>query len=79
MAVGVVTPVVPVANDIVLGEVKLYANYECPDAFELGALEGGIKLDIQRKIDEIKFDGGYGMYLDSAGIPLEDIMSLTSK
>jgi len=70
MAVGVVTPVVPVANDIVLGEVKLYANYECPDAFELGALEGGIKLDIQRKIDEIKFDGGYGMYLDSAGIPL---------
>jgi hypothetical protein len=70
MAVGVVTPTVPVANDIILGEFKLYANYGLATELLLGATRGGAKLNIERKINEMKFDGAYGQQLDSAGIPL---------
>lgn len=70
MAVGVVTPTVPVVNDIILGEFKLYANYGLGTELLLGATRGGAKLNIERKINEMKFDGAYGQQLDSAGIPL---------
>ncbi|RPJ73104.1 MAG: hypothetical protein EHM20_00035 [Alphaproteobacteria bacterium] len=71
MSSGVVTPVVPAADDIVLGEVSLYANYELPNQLELGALQGGIKLQLARKIEDIKFDGAYGGQLDANGVPLK--------
>ncbi|MGD8306923.1 MAG: hypothetical protein PVF17_09730 [Ignavibacteria bacterium] len=60
MAKGVVTTTVPLANDIVYGEFKIYANYEMPSQLELGATQGGCKIDINRVIQEMKFDGAYG-------------------
>ncbi|OGS41371.1 MAG: hypothetical protein A3K77_06350 [Euryarchaeota archaeon RBG_13_31_8] len=60
MPKGVVTPTVPDANDIVLGEFKVFANYELTTELELGACQGGCKVDIERVIKEIKFDGAYG-------------------
>lgn len=71
MSTGVVTPTVPAANDIVLGECALYGNYELPTQIALGALQGGIKLQLVRKIEDIKFDGAYGGQLDVNGIPLK--------
>jgi hypothetical protein len=70
MAVGVATPVVPVANDIILGEFNAYVNYGLPTQTLLGATSGGCKIDIDRKIKEVKFDGAYGKTLDSNGVPL---------
>lgn len=60
MPKGVVTPTVPTANDIVLGECKLYGNYGLTTQTELGATQGGVKADFERVIKEIKFDGAYG-------------------
>jgi hypothetical protein len=79
MAYGVVTPTVPLATDIVLGEAKLYSNYELPNQLELGALKGGVKLDITRKIKEVNADGFYGTMLDTAGNPLLRYDSFTVK
>ena len=70
MAVGVVETTVPVANDIILGEFKAYYNYGKPSQKLIGATDGGCKIDIERKIREIKFDGAYGPCLDSDGVPL---------
>lgn len=61
MSVGVVTPTVPVANDIVYGEFKIYANYELPTQLELGATNGGLKVDIERSIRDMSYDGSYGV------------------
>jgi len=60
MSKGVITPTVPSANDIALGEFKVYGNYEKPSEIELGATRGGCKIDIERSIKEITFDGAYG-------------------
>jgi hypothetical protein len=70
MPVGVVTTTVPAVNDIVQGEFKAYYNYRQPTQLLIGATQGGAKLDINRVIDEIKFDGAYGPTLDSNGVPL---------
>lgn len=71
MSTGVVTPTVPSANDIVLGECALYGNYELPTQIALGALQGGVKCQLVRKIEDIKFDGAYGGQLDANGVPLK--------
>jgi len=70
MPIGVVTPTVPVANDIILGEFKAYVNYGLPTELLLGSTRGGCKIDIDRAIKELKFDGAYGPTLDSNGVPL---------
>ena len=70
MSIGVVTPTVPVANDIILGEFKAYVNYGLPTQLLLGSTRGGCKVDIDRTIREIQFDGAYGPTLDSNGVPL---------
>lgn len=70
MAVGVVTPQVPLANDIILGEFKVYANYGTPSQLLLGATRDGCKLAIDRAVKELAFDGSYGFTLDSNGVPL---------
>jgi hypothetical protein len=60
MTKGVVTTTIPLAEEIVYGEFKIYANYETPLQLELGATQGGCKIDINRVIQEMKFDGAYG-------------------
>jgi hypothetical protein len=70
MSTGVVTPVVPLANDILQGEFKAYANYDLPTQILLGATQGGCKLELDRRIKRIKSDGTYGYQLDSNGVPL---------
>src|SRR3989304_8613750 len=60
MSKGVFTPEVPTANDIVLGECKIYGNYELTTQTELGATQGGVKASLTRVIKEAKFDGAYG-------------------
>jgi len=71
MSSGVVTPVIPAADDIILGECALYANYELPNQLSLGGLQGGVKVQLARKIEDIKIDGTYGGQLDANGVPLK--------
>lgn len=71
MSSGVITPTIPQADDIVLGECNLYANYGLPTELSLGALQGGVKLQLVRKIEDIKVDGTYGGQLDANGVPLK--------
>jgi hypothetical protein len=59
MATGVVTPIVPLANDVKLGEGVIYINYGT-DNIVLGATEGGSKFKIEKKIIDVKYDGAYG-------------------
>jgi hypothetical protein len=59
MANGVVTPVVPLANDIKLGEGVVYINYGTDNTI-LGATDGGSQFKIEKKIIDIKYDGKYG-------------------
>jgi hypothetical protein len=70
MAVGLVETTVPVANDIIMGEFKAYANYGLNTQVLLGATRDGCKIDIERVIKEIGFDGAMGPTLDTDGIPL---------
>lgn len=79
MATGVFTPTVPNVEDIILGDASLYANWGMADQFNLGALSGGIKLQIARKFEAVKFDGAYGHQLDSNGVPLKRITEFISK
>lgn len=51
---------VPVANDVGLGECKIYGNYELPDQHIIGATRGGVKATIERSIKEMAYDGSYG-------------------
>jgi hypothetical protein len=61
MAYGVFNPTVPdSANDLLLGEGAVYKNYGELGQAALGATSGGSKLEIDRKIKEVKYDGGYG-------------------
>lgn len=70
MSINAVETTIPVANDIILGEFKAYANYGLPTQILLGATRDGCKVDIERTIKELNFDGGYGPTLDSDGVPL---------
>lgn len=60
MAKGVSNFSVPISEDVVLGEYKLYGNYELPDQHIIGATRGGTKLTIERSIKEMGYDGSYG-------------------
>jgi len=60
MSIGVFTPEVPVANDILLGEGTVYVNYGVAGEAIIGATEGGSKFVIQRKVIDMKYDGAYG-------------------
>jgi len=70
MSINAVTPTIPVANDVIMGEFKAYANYGLPTQTLLGATRDGCKVDIERTIKELAFDGAYGPTLDSDGVPL---------
>jgi hypothetical protein len=70
MSINAVNPTIPVSNDIIMGEFKAYANYGLPTQTLLGATRDGCKVDIERTIKELAFDGGYGPTLDSDGVPL---------
>lgn len=70
MANGVASPVVPLANDIIMGEFIAYINYGLPTQLLLGATDGGCKVSIDKKPKQVKFDGAYGYTLDSNGVPL---------
>lgn len=60
MSKGLSTFEVPIANDIGLGECKIYGNYELPDQHIIGATRGGVKATIERAIREMPYDGSYG-------------------
>lgn len=70
MPINAVEPTIPVANDVIMGEFKAYANYGLPTQTLLGATREGCKIDIGRTIKELAFDGAYGPTLDSDGVPL---------
>jgi hypothetical protein len=70
MSIQAVETTIPVANDIIMGEFKAYANYGLPSQTLLGATRDGCKVDIERPIKELAFDGAYGPTLDSDGVPL---------
>ena len=70
MPITAVDPIIPVANDVIMGEFKAYANYGLPTQTLLGATRDGCKVDIERTIKELAFDGAYGPTLDSDGVPL---------
>ncbi|RQV94547.1 MAG: hypothetical protein EH224_10115 [Calditrichaeota bacterium] len=54
--IGMVNPVVPEkANDILLGEGITKVNTD-----KIGATKGGSRLEVDKKILDIKFDGAYG-------------------
>lgn len=64
MSSGVVTPQVPNANDILLGEGTVYANYEEAGEAIIGATQSGSKFVIDIKTIDPKIDGVYGPVRD---------------
>lgn len=61
MATNTFSPAVPQkANDILLGEGVLYKNYGEAGEAVIGATRGGSKLEIERAIKEVAYDGSYG-------------------
>jgi hypothetical protein len=79
MGITVVSTTVPVANDVLQGECKAYANYNTPKQTLLGASDGGVEIDVEREIKILQFDGAYGHTLDSDGLPLVRYMKLNGK
>ncbi|RQV94546.1 MAG: hypothetical protein EH224_10110 [Calditrichaeota bacterium] len=77
MSIGVVETVAPEQHDIILGDFRAWYNYGLPTAMKIGATNGGCKVDIKRVIDMIKFDSGYGYYLDKDGVPLIRVREMT--
>lgn len=71
MASGVIATTMPNANDIVLGEARVYGNYDLPTETEIGALQGELKLNVSRKIEDMKYNGAYGPTLDIDSVPLK--------
>ena len=67
---GVFTPQVPNSDEVVLGEFKAYFNKGLPTETFIGATRGGCKIDVEKTIKDVKFDGSYGYQLDSSGNPL---------
>lgn len=71
MSVGLINPIVPLANDVIMGEFKAYLNYDTPSELLIGSTDGGCKVTIDKKVKPVKFDGQYSdYYLDSSGNPL---------
>lgn len=60
MSVGVVTPVVPDANDLLLGEGTVYANYGEVGEAIIGATQGGSKYIVEKKTIITKYDSSNG-------------------
>lgn len=60
MAKGVFTPEVPIDNDILLGEGVFYADYGEVGQAVIGATRGGSKLEVERVVREMPYDGAYG-------------------
>lgn len=60
MSSGVITPQVPVANDILLGEGTVYVNYGEVGEAVIGATQAGSKFSIDIKTIDPKVDGIYG-------------------
>lgn len=60
MTQGVFTPEVPVDDDIWLGEGIFYADYGEVGEAVIGATRGGSKVEIDKVIKEIAYDGAYG-------------------
>jgi hypothetical protein len=60
MAKGVANFTLPTADEVKMGESKVYGNYGLPLQKVIGALKGGVKTTITREIKEIEFDGAYG-------------------
>jgi len=60
MSSGIVTPIIPVANDILLGEGTVYANYGESGEAIIGATQGGSKVVFDIKTIDPKVDGTYG-------------------
>lgn len=60
MSSGLVTPVVPNANDVLLGEGTTYINYGEAGEAIIGATQGGSKFEIEKKTINVKVDGAYG-------------------
>lgn len=60
MAKGLSNFAVPVANDLAYGEQIIYADFELPNQHIIGATAGGVKVDLERSISEMKYDGSYG-------------------
>jgi len=55
------SPAVPEkANDILLGEGIVYVNYGEASQAIIGATRGGSKVELERVIKEISYDGSYG-------------------
>lgn len=61
MAIGVFTPTVPAASDIMLGEGVVWKNYGQAGVALIGATRGGGKVEITKKINDMKYDGAYGL------------------
>jgi len=79
MGINAVDTTMPVANDVILGEFKIYGNYGLPSQTLLGATRDNLKVDIERTIREIACNGAYGYMLDSDGVPLVRYEKLTGK
>jgi hypothetical protein len=60
MANGVVTPAIPTANDVFLGEGAVYRNYGEVTQALIGATSGGSKLTISKPLHSVAIDGTYG-------------------
>lgn len=67
---GVSSFYVPTTAEILLGEFKVYGNYELPTQFELGFINESFKVTITREFHNIKVNGAYCNLLDPDGIPL---------
>lgn len=64
MAKGVFNPIVPTEDDIYLGEGIYYKNYGEVDEEVIGATRGGSKLEIDKVIREMNYDGAFGPVRD---------------
>lgn len=66
---GVVVPTVPIANDIIMNEFKVYCNYGLPTQILLGVARGSCKFELLREIKEIEVNGFFGPCLYGDGEP----------
>lgn len=60
MAKGVVTPTVPLDDDLFLGEGVIYANLGELSEAVVGATRGGSKIEVDKVFRSMPYDGAYG-------------------
>jgi len=60
MAQGVWSPTIPKVGDVMLGEGILYKDYGEGSQAIVGATRGGSKLQIEKPIRVVDYDGAYG-------------------